>query len=115
MVVLMKKLDIILIIIWRTRFNFEIIEGLLTNDALDMCDEPEKMNVLTKLSKHLPSRKKIVLTIPQTHPTTQSTSGNFFPFLYLNQTIIQSHTPKNKLPISDLSARIIFRTLCINM
>ncbi len=58
MVVLMKKLVIILLISWRTRFNFEIIEGLLAYDALDMCDEPEKMNVLTKLSKHLPSRKK---------------------------------------------------------
>ena len=57
MVVLMKKLVIILLMIWHTRFNLENIEGLLTNDGFDMRDEPEKMDVLTKLSKHLPSRK----------------------------------------------------------
>ncbi len=56
MVVLMKKLVIILLIIWHTSFNFEIFEGLLTNHDFDMCDEPEKMDVLTKLSKHLPSQ-----------------------------------------------------------
>jgi hypothetical protein len=33
---------------WHTRFNCEIIEGLLTNDAMDMPVEPEKMNALTK-------------------------------------------------------------------
>ncbi len=44
-----------------------------------MRDEPEKMDVLTKLSKHLPSRKIFLVTIPQTHPTTQTTSRIFFP------------------------------------
>ena len=74
MVVLMKKLVIILLIIWHTRFNLENIEGLLTNDGFDMRDEPEKMDVLTKLSKHLPSRKIFLVTLPQIHPTTQTTS-----------------------------------------
>jgi hypothetical protein len=107
MVVLMKKLVIILLIIWHTRFNFEIIEGLLTNDAFDMCDEPEKMDVLTKLSKHLPSRKKIVLTIPQTHPTTQTTSHIFFS----NTTQLI----KNRAAPPDLIARTVFRTYFINL
>jgi hypothetical protein len=71
MVVLMKKLVIILLIIWHTRFNFEIIEGLLTNDAFDMCDEPEKMDVLTKLSKHLPSWKIFLVTNPRSIPPHQ--------------------------------------------
>jgi hypothetical protein len=30
--------------------------------------ESEKKDVLTKNLEHLPSRKKIILTIPQTHP-----------------------------------------------
>jgi hypothetical protein len=106
MVVLMKKLVIILLIIWHTRFNFEIIEGLLTNDAFDMCDEPEKMDVLTKLSKHLPSRKIFLVTIPQIHPTTP-TSHIFFS----NTTQLI----KNRAAPPDLIARTVFRTYFINL
>jgi exopolysaccharide biosynthesis predicted pyruvyltransferase EpsI len=43
--------------------------------------EPEKMDALTRLLEHLPSRKKIVLTIPQTHPhnlTTINRSPHIF-------------------------------------
>jgi hypothetical protein len=107
MVVLMKKLVIILLIIWHTRFNFEIIEGLLTSNAFDMRDEPEKMDVLTKLSKHLPSRKNFLVTTPQTHPTTQSTSHIFFP----NTTQLF----KNRAAPPDLIARTIFRTYFISL
>ena len=107
MVVLMKKLVIILLIIWHTRFNFEIIESLLTNDAFDMCDEPEKMDVSTKLSKHLPSRKIFLVTIPQIHPTTQTTSHIFFS----NTTQLI----KNQAAPPDLIARTVFRTYFINL
>ncbi len=107
MVVLMKKLVIILLIIWHTKFNLEIIEGLLTNDAFDMRDEPEKMDVLTKLSKHLPSRKFFLVTIPQTHPTTQTTLPIFFP----NTTQLS----KNRTADSDLIARTVFRKYFINL
>jgi hypothetical protein len=95
-VVLIKKLVIILLIIWHTRFNLEIIEGLLTNNGFDMRDEPEKMDVLTKLSKHLPSRKNFLVTITQTHPTKQTTSSIFFP----NTTQL----PKNRAAPPDLIA-----------
>jgi hypothetical protein len=74
--------------------------------------ESAKKDVLTKLLEHLPSRKKIILTIPQTHPhnlPTMHTSPNF------SQTIIQSCTLTKKHPLSDLSARIIFITLSVNI
>jgi hypothetical protein len=70
-----------------------------------MSVEPEKMDVLTKLSEHLDSRNKNFVTIPQTQPIAQTTSGNFFPSLYLSQTIIQSRTHNNRPPLSDMSAR----------
>jgi hypothetical protein len=107
MVVLMKKLVIILLMIWHTRFNLENIEGLLTNDGFDMRDEPEKMDVLTKLSKHLPSRKIFLVTIPQIHPTTQTTSHIFFS----NTTQLI----KNRAAPPDLIARTVFRTYFINL
>jgi hypothetical protein len=106
MVVLMKKLVIILLMIWHTRFNLENIEGLLTNDGFDMRDEPEKMDVLTKLSKHLPSRKLFLVTIPQIHPTTP-TSHIFFS----NTTQLI----KNRAAPPDLIARTVFRTYFINL
>jgi hypothetical protein len=104
MVVLRKKLVIILLIIW---FNFEIIEGLLTNDAFDMCDEPEKMDVLTKFSKHLPSRKNFLVTLPQIHFTTQTTSHA--PLSNTTQLI------KNQAAPPDLIARTVFRTYFTNL
>jgi hypothetical protein len=107
MVVLMKKLVIILLIIWHTWFNLETIEGLLTNNAFDMRDEPEKMDVLTKLSKHLPSWKNFLVPIPQTHPTTQTTSRIFFP----NTTQLS----KNRAAAPDLIARTVFRKYFLNL
>ena len=69
--------------------------------------ESEKNDALTKLLEHLPSLKKIVLHIPQTHPHDLPLKTSHTPLQTLIQILIKKH------PLSDMSARIIFRTFSI--